>query len=81
MKVGMFIGKVKKFGISWCIHHRMAADNAKGGSGQTPPPLIGLIKNHGIGTHNDKMCADSSTGYTPNTPQSIRPICPNLPII
>ena len=28
MKVGMFIGKVKKFGISWCIPHRMAADNA-----------------------------------------------------
>ena len=43
MKVGMFIGKVKKFGIGWCIPHRMAADNAKGGSGQTPPPhLIGL---------------------------------------
>ena len=31
MKVGMFIGKVKKFGIGWCIPHRMAADNAKGG--------------------------------------------------
>ena len=28
MKVGMFIGKVKKFGIGWCIPHRMAADNA-----------------------------------------------------
>ena len=38
MKVGMFIGKVKKFEISWCIPHRMAADNAKGGAGQTPPP-------------------------------------------
>ena len=37
MKVGLFIGKVKKFGISWCFPHRMAADNAKGGSGQTPP--------------------------------------------
>ena len=31
MKVGMFIGKVKKFGIGWCIPHRMAADNAEGG--------------------------------------------------
>ena len=29
MKVGMFIGKVKKFGISWCIPHRMTADNGK----------------------------------------------------
>ena len=28
MKVGRFIGKVKKFGIGWCIPHRMAADNA-----------------------------------------------------
>ena len=35
MKVGMFIGKDKKFGIGWYIPHRMAADNAKGGSGQT----------------------------------------------
>ena len=43
MKVGIKLGKVKKFGIGWCIPHRMAADNAKGGSGQTPPPhLIGL---------------------------------------
>ena len=39
MKVGMFIGKVKKFGIGWCIPHRMAADNAEGGSGQNPPAL------------------------------------------
>ena len=37
MKVGIKLGKVKKFGIGWCIHHRMAADNAEGGSGQTPP--------------------------------------------
>ena len=29
------------------------------------------MENHGLGTHNDKMCADSSTG---NTPQFIRPI-------
>ena len=28
----------------------------------------------GSGTHNDKICAESSTGKTPNTPQSIRPI-------
>ena len=33
MKVGMSIGKVKKFGIGWCIPHRVAADNAKGGVG------------------------------------------------
>ena len=38
MKVGIKLGKVRKFGIGWCIHHRMAADNAEGGSGQTPPP-------------------------------------------
>ena len=43
MKVGMFIGKVKKFGISWCIPHRMAADNAKGGSG---PPAPYRVKSH-----------------------------------
>ena len=33
MKVGIKLGKVKKFGIGWCPH-RMAADN--------PPHLIGL---------------------------------------
>ena len=38
MNVGTKLGKVKKFGIGWCIHHRMAADNAEGGAGQTPPP-------------------------------------------
>ena len=27
----MFIGKVKKYGIGWCIPHRMEADNTKGG--------------------------------------------------
>ena len=37
MKVGIKLGKVKKFGIGWCIPHRVVADNAKGGSGQTPP--------------------------------------------
>ena len=37
MKVGIKFGKVKKFGIGWCILHRMAADNAKGGSVRTPP--------------------------------------------
>ena len=41
----------------------------------------GLMKNHGLGTHNDKLCADSSTGNTPNISQFIRPICPNWPII
>ena len=39
------------------------------------------MKNHGLGTHNDKLCADSSTGNTPNISQFIRPICPNWPII
>ena len=44
MKVGIKFGKVKKFGIGWCILHRMAADNAKGGSVRPPPPYgIGLI--------------------------------------
>ena len=33
MKVGMYLGKVKKFGLGWCIHHRLATDNAKGQSG------------------------------------------------
>ena len=33
-----FIGKVKKFGIGWCIPHRMVADNAKGGLARPPPP-------------------------------------------
>ena len=46
MKVGIKLGKVKKFGIGWCIHYRMAADNAKGGSGQTPPHGVGLKDIH-----------------------------------
>ena len=37
MKVGIKLGKVKKFGIGRCTPHRMASDNAEGGSGQTPP--------------------------------------------
>jgi hypothetical protein len=45
MKVGMLIEKVKKFGIGWCVPHRMVTDNAKGGSVQTPPPGgIGLTQ-------------------------------------
>ena len=36
MKVGIKLGKVKKFGIGWCIHHRMAADNAEGGLARPP---------------------------------------------
>ena len=39
------------------------------------------MENHGLGTHNDKMCADSTTRNTPNTPQFIRPISQNWPII
>ena len=35
MKVGIKLGKVKKFGIGWCIPHRVVADNAEGG-----PPRI-----------------------------------------
>ena len=43
MKVGIKLGKVKKFGIGWCIPHRMAADNAEGGGHENlPPHLIGL---------------------------------------
>ena len=38
-------------------------------------------KNHELGTHNCKICAEISTGSTPNTPQVIQPICPNRPII
>ena len=43
MEVGMELGKVKKFGIGWCIPHRMAADDATwGGSVRPFPP--GIIK-------------------------------------
>ena len=38
MKVGIKLGKVKKFGIGWCIPHRVVADNAKGGSCEPTPP-------------------------------------------
>ena len=38
MKVEIKLGKVKKFGIGWCIPHRVVADNAKGGFVRTPPP-------------------------------------------
>ena len=31
MKVWMLLGKAKKFRNDWCIHHRMATDNAEGG--------------------------------------------------
>ena len=33
------------------------------------------IENHGLGTHNDKIYAKSSTGNTTSTPQFIWPIC------
>ena len=33
------IGKNKKNGIGWCIHRRMAADNAKGGP-CGPPHMV-----------------------------------------
>ena len=41
MKVGMLIGKVKKFGIGWCIPHRMAAVNAEGADPPPPHPRVG----------------------------------------
>ena len=41
MKVGMYLGKkVEKFGIGWCIPHRMVADNAEGDLARPPPPCI-----------------------------------------
>ena len=39
MKVGIKLGKVKKFGIGWCIHHRMAADYAKGVMTKSEKPM------------------------------------------
>ena len=33
MKVGIKFGKVKKFGIGWCIPYIVVADKAAGGSG------------------------------------------------
>ena len=36
MKVGIKLGKVKKFGIGWCIPHRVVADNAEGWFVRTP---------------------------------------------
>ena len=39
------------------------------------------MENHGLGTHNGKMCTESSTANAPNMPQFIWPICPNRPII
>ena len=38
-----------------------------------------LMENQGLGTSNDKICAESSTGNVPNAPQFIWPICPNRP--
>ena len=39
------------------------------------------MENYGLGTHGDKMCPDTSIGNTSNTPQFIRPICPNWDIL
>jgi hypothetical protein len=41
MKVGIKLGKVKKFGIGWCIPLRVVADNTEGGFVRTPPPRVG----------------------------------------
>ena len=40
-----------------------------------------LMENHGLRTHNNKVCAESSTGNTQNIPLFFRPICPNRPLI
>ena len=40
MKVGIKLGKVKKFGIGWCIPLRGVADNTKGGFVRTPPRRV-----------------------------------------
>ena len=40
MKVGIKFGKVKKFGIGWCIPQRVVADNAEGGFVRPPSPRI-----------------------------------------
>ena len=39
------------------------------------------MENQGLVIHNDKMCAEGSTGNTQNTPQFIWLICPNRQII
>ena len=51
MKVGIKLGKVKKFGIGWCIPHRVVADNAKGGFVRTPPASYRVKE--GSETHPD----------------------------
>ena len=38
MKVGIKLGKVKKFGVGWCIPHRMAVGKTEGG-GVWPPRI------------------------------------------
>ena len=42
MKVGMQLGKVKKFAIGWCIPNRMAANNVEGAP--LPLHLTGLTE-------------------------------------
>ena len=36
------MGKVKKFGIGWCIPYRVVADTPRGGSCEPSPHPIGL---------------------------------------
>ena len=43
--------------------------------------LVDIMKNHGLGTHNEKMCTEISTGNTTNTQKFIWPICPIQTII
>ena len=44
MKVGIKLGKVKKFGIGWCIPHRVVADNAKGWDRVKYTQPVGILK-------------------------------------
>ena len=46
MKVGIKLVKVMKFGIGWCIPHRVVADNTEGGFVQTPRPPHGIGLKH-----------------------------------
>ena len=40
----MYLEKIKKLRIGWCIHHRMAANKAEGGGGLVPLPRCSRVK-------------------------------------
>ena len=44
MKVGIKLVKVKKFGIGWCIPHRVVAENAEGGFVRTSCHLFRALE-------------------------------------